>query len=361
MADPRFYGSTGPHSLAAIAAAVGAQPVSGGQSLPEDWGTRMIHGLASLEVAGPAELGFCAEGKRAADLPATRAGAVLVTEALAARVPPGTVALIVANPLQAMARAALLFHPDQALPPPLPSGEATTIHPSAVIDPSARIDGGCRIDAHVVIGAGAVLGAGCVVQAGAVIGPGVQIGPRSLIGPTASIAYAVIGAAARIGPGCRIGGRGFGFTAGDPARGEAPMLPVPHLGRVVIGDGVQLGANCTVDRGMLGDTVIGAGTVVDNLVHIGHNASVGRGCILVAQSGLAGSAVLEDRVVIAGQAAVADHVRIGTGARLAGQSAAISDVPPGLDVGGTPAVPVRQWHRQSIALANLVKKSKKGD
>src|SRR5439155_25332155 len=185
------------------------------------------------------------------------------------------------------------------------------IHASAVIAETARVDWSAEIAPYVVVEAGAEIGPYCRVGPFVSIGKGVAIGPDCRIGAHASLSHAVLGARVYVYPGARIGQEGFSF-----APTESGFLSVPQLGRVVLGDDVEVGANTTIDRGSTGDTVIGAGSRLDNLVQIGHNVCLGRCCVIVAQVGIAGSTVLGDFVQVGGQAAIAGHIRIGQGARI---------------------------------------------
>jgi UDP-3-O-[3-hydroxymyristoyl] glucosamine N-acyltransferase len=330
--DPRFFRRTGPHPLAAVAAAAGAVAPTGVELL--------LSGIAPLQTAGPDEVSFLDNRRYAAELAATRAGAVLVRPEMEGRVPPGTVPLVTPEPYVGWARVAALFHP----PPPLKPG----VHPSAVIDPQARIDPSVEIGPLVVIGAHAEIGPRCRIGPGAVIGEGVVMGEDCRIGAHASVSHALIGARVFIYPGARIGQEGFGF-----ATTASGFLTVPQLGRVVLEDDVEVGANSTIDRGSAHDTVIGAGSRLDNLVQIGHNVRVGRCCAIVAQAGISGSTVLEDFVMVAGQAGLTGHLRIGRGARLGAQAGIMADVPAGAEVLGSPAVPVREFFRQVATLRRL--------
>jgi UDP-3-O-[3-hydroxymyristoyl] glucosamine N-acyltransferase len=184
-----------------------------------------------------------------------------------------------------------------------------------------------------------------------VIGQAVRIGDDTAIGANASLSHCDVGERTLIHPGVRIGQRGFGFAI-DPAG----HVRVPQLGRVIVGDDVEIGANSTVDRGAGPDTVIGDGTMIDNLVQIGHNVRIGKGCIIIAQVGIGGSTVLEDYVVVAAQVGIAGHLRIGSGAQIAAKSGIMRDIAPGAKMAGTPAVPVRQFFRQVAMLENMVRK-----
>jgi len=194
-------------------------------------------------------------------------------------------------------------------------------------------------------------GAGTLIGANAVIGPDVQIGQNCAIGSGSSITNTIIGDRVVIHPGCHIGQDGFGFSADADG-----FVKVPQLGRVVIGDDVEIGANATIDRGAGPDTVIGAGSMIDNLVQIGHNVQLGRNCILVAQSGISGSTRLGDFVMIGGQAGLVGHLEIGAGARIGAKAGVPNDVAAGETVLGSPAVPIRLHHRQAAALKRLATK-----
>ena len=222
----------------------------------------------------------------------------------------------------------------------------TPIHASAEIDPSAKLGFG------VTVGAGAKIGKDTHIGAHSVIGPGVSIGERCFIGAHVTLSHALIGNDVTLFPGVRIGQAGFGFHMDEKGH-----LTIPQLGRVVIEDRVEIGSNTTIDRGTLEDTVIGQGSRIDNLVQIAHGVQFGRHCVVVAQVGISGSTRLEDYVILAGQAGLVGHITIGKGARVAAQAGVLRDVLPGEVVGGTPAVPVKQWHRQTLALAKLTKKN----
>ena len=203
-----------------------------------------------------------------------------------------------------------------------------------------------------MIGEKAKIAPGCVIGANSVIGAGCVLGEGTRIGSNVSIVCSLIGERVLIHSGVRIGQDGFGFAMGEE------HLKVPQLGRVVIGDDVEIGANTTVDRGSGPDTVIGTGSKIDNLVQIAHNVHLGRGCVIVAQAGISGSTKLDDYVVVGGQSGLTGHLHLGTGAQVAGNSGVMRDVGPGETVGGSPAVPIRDWHRQTVALSRLAGKKK---
>jgi len=220
------------------------------------------------------------------------------------------------------------------------------VHAGAEIDPSAEIG------PLAVIGAKARIGARCRIGAGAVIGDGVIIGADCRIGAQVTLSHALIGERVVIYPGARVGQDGFGFAVTPEG-----FLSVPQLGRVVLDDDVEIGANTTIDRGSLRDTVIGAGSRLDNLVQIGHNVQVGRLCVIVAQVGISGSTILEDHVMIAGQAGLTGHLRVGRKARIGAQAGVMSDVPDGAEWVGSPAMPAKEVFRQIATLRRLAKRN----
>jgi UDP-3-O-[3-hydroxymyristoyl] glucosamine N-acyltransferase len=336
--DPRFFARTGPHPLARVAEVAGAKAEAGSE---------LIEGVAPLQTAGPREVSFLDNRRYADALAATRAGAVLVHPDLLSRVPPGTVALVTPTPYVAWARVAALFHPP---PPPEPGA-----HPSAVIAPTARVDATAEIGPLVVIGPEATIGPRTRIGPGAVIGGGVVIGADCRIGPLVSLSHALLGDRVNLLPGVRVGQEGFGF-----AQTESGFLTVPQLGRVVLEDDVEVGANSTIDRGSTQDTVIGAGSRLDNLVMIAHNVRLGRCCVIVAQAGISGSTVLEDFAVVAAQAGLTGHLRVGKGARIGAQAGVMADVPAGADVVGSPAEPVRDFFRGVATLRKLARRPKNG-
>jgi UDP-3-O-[3-hydroxymyristoyl] glucosamine N-acyltransferase len=255
------------------------------------------------------------------------------------------VLLVSPAPYMAYARIARAFYPP---PRPVPG-----ISPQAIIDVSALVGKGCRIDPGAVVGARAEIGEGSWVGANAVVGDGVRLGRDCFVGPNASISYALVGDRVTIYTGARIGQDGFGF-----ASDRSGHTRVPQVGRVIIGDDVEVGANSTIDRGAGPDTVIGSGCMIDNLVQIGHNVQMGRGCVIVSQVGISGSTRLGDVVVIGGQTGVAGHLTIGSGVRIAAKSGVHQDIPAGSDVGGAPAVPIREWRRQIAATVRLGRRGK---
>ncbi len=337
MADPRFFDRAGPFSLSAIADKCGAQLLNAGDA------DLIIEDVAALDVAGAGQIGFLDNRKYRDQFIVSKAQACIVHPDMAPSAPAGMALLTSPAPYKTYARVASLFYP-QAYPAPF-------ISERAGIHETAQIGAGCVIEDFAVIKAGAIIGNGCWIEAGAVIGSNVVMGAGCRIGSGASVSHTMMGDNVRLYPGVRAGQDGFGFAI-DPAG----HVKVPQLGRVIIGNNVEIGANTTIDRGAGPDTVIGDGCWIDNLVQIGHNAKLGRGCIIVAQAGVSGSTVLDDFVAIGGQVGIAGHLKIGKGARIAAQSGVMRDISAGEEHMGYPAIPIKQFMRQTAYLARLADK-----
>lgn len=346
MAEPVFFTRNAPLTLADVAEISGV-PV------PESASELAVENVAPLGEAGPRDLSYMDNGRYAADLASTKAGVCLVSKRFAAQVPPATFALVVQEPYRAYAAVLTRLYPE-ALRPGSFFG-ATGQSPGSYVHPSARLEDGVVVDPGAVIGPNAEIGKGTVIGAGAVIGPSVRIGRDCSIGPQTTVQHAFLGNRVILHPGVRIGQDGFGYALGRS------HIKVPQIGRVVVQDDVEIGANTTVDRGTTRDTVIGEGTKIDNLVQVAHNVVSGRHCIIVSQVGISGSTTLEDYVVLGGQVGVVGHVRIGQGSQIAGASHVNGDVPPGSRWGGTPAKPVREWFREVTLLKNLAAQRGKRD
>jgi UDP-3-O-[3-hydroxymyristoyl] glucosamine N-acyltransferase len=346
MTEPRFVSKPAPMTVADIAALTGAEPLS---STPLD---RPIGNVAQLDRAGPSDLAFLDHAKYADALPATRAGCLLIAERFIERAPPHVALLRAREPYRAFVTVARKMFPEALRPSSLFAASGTA--PGAIVHSSARLESGVTVDPGAVVGPRAEIGAGTVIGAGAVIGPDVRIGRDCSVGAGASLIHTIVGDRVILHPGCRIGQDGFGFVMG--AGGH---LKVPQIGRVIIQDDVEVGAGTTIDRGAFRDTVIGEGTKIDNMVQIGHNVVIGRHCVIVAQSGIAGSATLGDYVVLGARVGIIDHATVGEGAQLATTSNVHADVPPGARWGGTPAKPVKAWFREMKWLERMAERADK--
>jgi UDP-3-O-[3-hydroxymyristoyl] glucosamine N-acyltransferase len=334
LGDARFFRRCGPFPLAVVASA--ARGIANDVEL-------LLEGIAPLQTAGPKEVSFLDNRRYASALDQTLAGAVIVHPDIAARVPSTAVTIVTDEPYAAWARVAALFYP---VPPPSPG-----IHPSAIVAEGALVDPSAEVGPLCVIESGTEIGPGCRIGPCAVIGNGVAIGRDCRIGAHVSLSHALLGARVFIYPGARIGQEGFGF-----AYTRDGFLSVPQLGRVILEDDVEVGANTTIDRGSSHDTVIGAGSRLDNLVQIGHNVALGRCCVIVSQVGISGSTVLEDFVRVGGQAGLAGHLRIGKSAEIGAQAGLMSDIAPGARVVGSPAQPIKDFFRQIATLRRMSRK-----
>jgi UDP-3-O-[3-hydroxymyristoyl] glucosamine N-acyltransferase len=295
--------------------------------------------VAGLEDAGPGDVTFLANAKYANKVKATRASAIIASEAV--RDAPCAV-LRTSEPYLAFAEAvaalmmpappAAVMSPLAAIDPTADIGAGVSIGPFAAIGPGARVGARTRLASHVVIGAGAQVGADCLVHAHVSIRERVTIGDRVVIQDAAVI-----------------GSDGFGFAR----RPDGSHQKIPQIGTVVVEDDVEIGAHTTIDRPALGETRVGAGTKLDNLVHIAHGVRVGRRVLMAAQSGVAGSSVLEDDVVIAGQAGVTFHVRVGRGAVVGAKSVVTKNIEAGQHVTGVPAGPHEEWLEFTVLARRL--------
>lgn len=337
MADVVFYRNTGTKTIREVA------DISHSELLTKGMENETIENVCSIETAGKTDVCFFYDKKNKALAQKIKAKACITTKELANLIPESVIVLISENPKLSFIELTNAFY-QEFRPQPC-------IEESAVIASTAKIGKDCYIGHNVVIEDEVVIGDNCIIEANAVISRGCQIGNNCRIGNNASIAYCLMGNDCYIYTGARIGQDGFGFSVVNGRHQR-----IPQIGRVIIGNDVEIGANTCIDRGALDDTVIGNGCRVDNLVQIAHNDRIGNYCILVAQTGIAGSCTFGDYVVCGGQSGFADHLTIGSGAQIAAQSGVMRDIDPGSIVMGSPTVPFKDFMRQ---VAFLQKNSKK--
>lgn len=298
-----------------------------------------IHAVAPVYRAVEGDICYMLSRKNKAELETSKASAIICDEALVPLIPEHIVPVVAKNPHAAFALAGQILHPSAVRPEMLTETSGVSEH--AVVHPSAVIESGVTIEPYAVIGRNVAIGSGTRIGPGAIIGNGVKIGRDCTIAGGASLLCALVGNNVIIHNGARIGQDGFGY-----APGPAGMIKIVQIGRVIIQDHVEIGADTTVDRGTMDDTVIGEGTKIDNQVQIGHNVRIGRHCALVSKVGIAGSAKIGNGVQIGGAAGINGHITIGDGAQIAALSGVMSDVPPGEKVAGQPARPIKEFFRE---------------
>lgn len=341
MADPRFFDLKGPFTLGELAELTGAILTH-----PEKSDLK-ISNVNSLECAKADHIVCLHNPKYVKLLPQTHAGSVILRPENQHDAPRGLPLLISENPYLAHAKILMAFYPDNVFPR---KHDKPQIHPSAQIDETAKIAANCDIQAGAVIGPNVEIGEGSFIGANAVINHGVVLGRFSYVGPNATVSYCLAGDHVVIHQGARVGRAGFGFAH------DGPMpVRIPQIGRVILGNHVEIGANSTIDRGAIEDTIIGEGTMIDNLVQIGHNVVVGKSCVIVSQVGISGSTKVEDFVQLGGQVGIAGHITIGKGAKIAAQSGIMKDVDDGAILCGAPAIPIREFHKQTLTMWKLAK------
>jgi UDP-3-O-[3-hydroxymyristoyl] glucosamine N-acyltransferase len=300
-------------------------------------GNQAITGVADLRMAGQDKIGFVRDTRYRDAARTTKLGALITFDELETP----AAQIVVADVGLAFARVALCFHP-------VPRAAMRSIHPTAVIDSEAHLDGAVEVHARAVVGK-ARIGAGTVVMAGCVIGDDCQIGADCVLYPQVTLYRGVVlGNRVAVHAGAVIGSDGFGY-----AMDGAQFVKVPQLGGVRIHDDVEIGANCTIDRGAIGDTQIGARTKIDNLCHVAHNCVIGEDCAFAAASLVAGSTVIGDRVILAGHAAVGGHLKIVSDVRIGGNSCILANVDAPGDYMGHPLIEKRRWIRTMVALRDL--------
>lgn len=336
MVDSRFFVNHGPFSLGQIIEWTGCTLLGDRNS------SHPVDDVAPLDRATEKHLSFFDNAKYLDQFAVSRAGACFVKSKYADKAPHGMAVLLTEDPYRCYALCAQRYYPRKQA--------QNQISPHAIIAKTAVIGEECLIEAGVIIGENVEIGKGCIISANSVIGDGCVVGDHTQIGACSTISHSIIGQHVILHRGVHIGQDGFGF-----ALGRSGHIKVPQLGRVMIEDDVEIGSGSCIDRGTGPDTVIGAGTKIDNLVQIGHNVQIGRNAVIVAQVGIAGSTRIGDGAVLAGQVGIAGHLKIGAGAKVAAQSGVMNDIPVGTSVGGSPAIAVKDWHRQTIAIAKLAR------
>lgn len=337
MVDTNFYINKGSLTLQQVSEVCEAELSDKSKALVE------IKDIATMAKAQEGEICFFYDKKAKEKAAEIKATACVTTTELKDFVPENVICLVAQNPKVAFLKLNLAFYAEVMPKPNIAS--SARIHPSAIIGENVCIGD------NVVIGENVKIGVNCLIEPGVVIGRGCEIGDNCRIGANASLAYTLMGNDCYIYAGARIGQDGFGFQL---INGQHKRIP--QVGRVIIGNDVEIGANTCVDRGALEDTVIGDGVRVDNLVQIAHNDKLGRGCVIVSQTGIAGSCTFGDYVVCGGQTGFADHLNVGSGAQIAAQSGVMRDIEPGAVLMGYPAVPIKDFMRQVSYLQKLSKK-----
>ncbi|KQT83584.1 UDP-3-O-(3-hydroxymyristoyl)glucosamine N-acyltransferase [Aurantimonas sp. Leaf443] len=344
MQDHPFFPPGPGLTLQAVADLVGGRPV--GAFEPDD----RVTGLSPLQSARVSDVAFFDNPRYAGDLASSAAGVVLISERQLKFLAETRAALVVKDVQAAFVKVGQALFPDALMP------RAVTregLSDRAEIDPTARLEDGVTVEAFAVVGPGAEIGRGTIVGPGASIGLGCRIGRDCRIGAQATVAHSYLGNRVILHPGVRLGQDGFGY-----APGPSGLMKAVQIGRVIVQDDVEIGANTTVDRGAIRDTVIGEGTKIDNQVQIAHNVAIGRHCVIVSQVGISGSVTIGDGVMIGGQTGLNGHVTVGAGAQIAAVSSVAGDVPPGARWGGTPARPIKEWFREVTWLAEMARRKR---
>ncbi len=304
---------------------------------------RKISAISSLSEASENDLSFLGNKKYAHEVPASKAAALLLPRGYKGELPAGCAAVFVDNPSIELAKICALIE-EELWPKP-----SASVHPTAVISESAEVAPSACIGPNVVIGDGAKVGERARIQANNYIGAHAVIGDDAWIMPNASVMdYCEIGRRSRIQPGAVIGSDGYGYEYADGKHNR-----VPQVGRVVVEDDVDVGANTCIDRARFDRTLVGAGTKIDNLVQIGHNVRIGRGCLIVSQTGISGSTKLGNFCILGGQVGLVGHIELGDGAKIGAQSGINHDIPAGEYVRGTPAYPFMTAHKLEILKEKL--------
>ncbi|MEE2761384.1 MAG: UDP-3-O-(3-hydroxymyristoyl)glucosamine N-acyltransferase [Pseudomonadota bacterium] len=340
MADARFFDRAGPFSLMELAKTAGTE--TGGATLP----TQEYSDVMPLARAGANHVSFIDNRRYIKHFRSSGAGAIIVAAELVPLAPPSAALLIADDPYRSYARIAQLYYPK----PPTPGSP----RPGLPVAESAKVGNNVVLMEGSVIGENCIIGDNCSIGEHTVLGQGVHLGEGCRIAPGCTLICCTLGSNVIVHPGARIGQDGFGFAPGTPSHEK-----VPQLGAVVIEDNVEVGANTCIDRGAGPDTIVGAGTKIDNLCQIAHNVEIGSGCLIASQVGISGSSKLGNLVMVGGQTGIAGHLVIGDHAIIAGKSGVTKDVPAGMTVAGFPAIKsIEHWRNQAVI--NKLRKDRQG-
>ena len=332
MVDHNFYKKTGPHSLSKLAEMISCEFIGNGEILIDD--------ISTLEEARVNDISFFHKKRYLESLKKTKSQVILVDKNFNLDLNKNLI--VCKDPYYSMAKVASIFYPDSTYPN----------YSFNDADKSIEFDKSNKISSNTFIHKKAKIGKNCKVGFNSFIGPNVIIGDNCLIGDNVSIYFSIIGQNVKIYQGVRIGSEGFGFIMQQNS-----IQKIPQLGRVVIGDCVEIGANTTIDRGSIGDTKIGKLTMLDNLVHVGHNVTIGNNCIIAAMTGISGSTIIGNNVLIGGQVGISGHITIGNNVKIAAKSGIMKNIKDNHVVGGYPADNILDWHRNTLILKKLRKKN----
>lgn len=339
MVDSNFFGEARKLSLKNISEIINVTIDNAQQD-------QVFSGVAPIENASPNHVTFLSNSKYIDKLKECKAGACILAESLKDKAPTNMCLFISSNPYADYAKIATAFYQQ--------NDAIGGISDRAFIGSSVKIGDNVKIESGAYISDNVTIGDNTHIKANSYIDNNVQIGANCTIASNVTISHSIIADNAIIHPGVRIGQDGFGF-----ATDKGVHIKVPQLGRVIIEDNVEIGANSCIDRGASPDTIIGAGTKIDNLVQIGHNVKIGKGCIIVSHVGISGSTEIGNYVVIGGQTGIAGHLKIGDMVQMAAQSGVINNIEPNIKIGGAPAIPIKEWHRQTISIKKLAKRKLK--
>ncbi len=334
MVDNSFYKNSGPFTLKKISDSIGCEFIG-----DKD---KIINDIAPIDEASNNNICFLVDNKYKDYLNKSNIGALIIKKNHATDVDCNLI--ISDNPHYDMANVASIFYPDSEYP--------NFCYSSS--EKHENLDKSIKYSYNSFVHKNAKIGKNCEIGNNSVIGPGVNIGQNCLIGDNVSIYFSLIGNNVKIYQGVRLGSEGFGFIMN-----ENKFKKIPQLGRVIIGDNVEVGANCTIDRGSIGDTIIGEYSMIDNMVMLGHNVKIGKKCVIAAMTGISGSTSVGDNVMMGGQVGVSGHIKIGDNVKIAAKTGIMKDIPDGSVIAGYPSEKILDWHRNTIILKNLRNNDKK--